>query len=289
MAAYGRHLLIIDPQNDFCDLPEEFCPLIGGARWQPALPVAGAHADMLRLAALMDAAGDAFDAISVTLDSHHHFDIGHPAFWLDEAGNPPQPFTQVSTADLRAGRLRPRRAGARARVEAYLEALEASGRYTHMIWPHHCEIGSWGHALHPVLHAACRRWEARRLDAVGMVIKGSNPWTEHYSAVMAEVPDPADPSTGLNTRLIDSLREATEVFIAGEAGSHCVKASTEHVVAQFPPHARERIVLLLDCMSPVAGFEAAQAGFLAAMRAQGVRTQTCAEALARLQAGEARG
>ena len=28
--------------------------------------------------------------------------------------------------------------------------------------------------------------------------KGENPWTEHYSAVLAEVPDPADEHTQLN-------------------------------------------------------------------------------------------
>ena len=40
------HLLAIDPQNDFCDLPAE-----GAAA--PTLPVPGAHADMQRLAALL--------------------------------------------------------------------------------------------------------------------------------------------------------------------------------------------------------------------------------------------
>ena len=44
-------LLIIDPQNDFCDLPPALCPP-GEA---PALPVAGAHADLQRLAAFIAA------------------------------------------------------------------------------------------------------------------------------------------------------------------------------------------------------------------------------------------
>ena len=43
MARQGTLLLIIDPQNDFCDLPEGFRPpdpLAGdGARLAPALPV----------------------------------------------------------------------------------------------------------------------------------------------------------------------------------------------------------------------------------------------------------
>ena len=46
----NTHLLIIDPQNDFCDLPEAYRPAdpLSGVRVQPALPVAGAHADMQR-------------------------------------------------------------------------------------------------------------------------------------------------------------------------------------------------------------------------------------------------
>ncbi len=280
----GQHLLIIDPQNDFCDLPDEACPLTAGVRAKPALPVPGAHADMLRLAALIDRAGAAFDAISITLDSHHHFDIGHPAFWQQGDGSALAPFTQIQAADVRAGRFLPRRIQALDRVLAYLDALEANARYTHMVWPHHCEIGSWGHGVHAGLLDACRRWESSRLDAVSMIVKGSNPWTEHYSAVMAEVPDPADPDTGLNQALIERLLAADRVLIAGEAGSHCVKASTEHIVAAFPPESRGRIVLLTDCMSPVGGFEAAQAGFLDAMRAQGVGMMRASEAEASLLA-----
>ena len=44
-------LLAIDPQNDFCDLPAAYRPT-GHA---PSLPVAGAHADMQRLAAFIRA------------------------------------------------------------------------------------------------------------------------------------------------------------------------------------------------------------------------------------------
>ncbi|HEX7638517.1 MAG TPA: cysteine hydrolase, partial [Burkholderiaceae bacterium] len=45
-------LLVIDPQNDFCDLPADWCPAdpLTGRPVAPALPVAGAHADMQRTA-----------------------------------------------------------------------------------------------------------------------------------------------------------------------------------------------------------------------------------------------
>jgi hypothetical protein len=47
MARDRNHLLIIDPQNDFCDLPDAYCPTLpqdAGARLRPSLPVGGAHA-----------------------------------------------------------------------------------------------------------------------------------------------------------------------------------------------------------------------------------------------------
>ena len=50
--ARNIQLLVIDPQNDFCDLPAVWQPVdaLTGQRTAPALPVPGAHADMQRLA-----------------------------------------------------------------------------------------------------------------------------------------------------------------------------------------------------------------------------------------------
>ncbi len=271
------HLVVIDPQNDFCDLPEDFRPEIAGKRLTPALPVAGAHADMLRTAALIDHLGDSLAEISITLDSHQHIDIGHPTFWKQADGSAVAPYTQISAADVRGGRYLPRITGAFPRVLAYLEALEAAGRYAHMVWPVHCEIGTWGHNVHPALLAACNRWEEATLATVTKVVKGTNPWTEHYSAIHAEVPDPADPATGVNATFIARLREAGRVLIAGEAGSHCVKATTEHIVEQLGAANAGKLTLLTDCMSPVAGFEQQYEAFIADMRARGVRTANSVE------------
>ncbi|KAF7599053.1 MAG: cysteine hydrolase [Candidatus Dactylopiibacterium carminicum] len=268
-----HHLLIIDPQNDFCDLPATHRPVLGGVCQAPALPVPGAHADMLRLAVLIDTAREAIDAITVTLDSHQHLDIAHPTFWADDHGNAVLPFTQIHAEDVRAGRYRPRLSEALPRVLAYLDVLEASGRYTHMIWPVHCEIGTWGHNIHHELRLALNRWEEAHAAITAKVIKGTNPWTEHYSAVMAEVPDPADAETQLNSALIASLRGAARVFIAGEAGSHCVKATVEHIVANLPTEQLDRLVLIEDCISPVSGFEAHYADFLTRMRELGLQVR----------------
>ena len=226
---------------------------------------------MQRLAKFIAAQGHALDAITVTLDSHQRYDIGHPGFWQTEDGGAVTPFTQITAAQLDAGAYRPRDTAVFPRVRSYLQTLEQQGRYTHMVWPVHCEIGSWGHAVHADVQEACAAWQIERQHAVSSVFKGMNPWTENYSALQAEVPDPRDPSTQLNTRLLAALDSADLLLVAGEASSHCVRATTEHLLQHLPSGRPERIVLVTDCMSPVAGFEAQHQVFLASAQAQGVQ------------------
>lgn len=284
MNAHRTHLLIIDPQNDFCDLPDSYCPPARGDSTTPApsLPVPGAHADMLRLAHFIDAAGEHLDDISVTLDSHQHFDIGHPSFWKHGGGAPVDPFTQIRATEVLAKVYLPRREELLPRVVDYLTKLEAEARYVHMVWPVHCEIGTWGHAVHDDVRRAYNRWEEQTLRIVNKIPKGQNPYTEHYSAIQAEVPDPADPRTEFNAQLFADLRQADRIYIAGEAGSHCVKATTMHLVAHLSEAERTRLVLLTDGMSPVRGFEAAQTQFLEDMSTAGVRLLPMAQALEEL-------
>lgn len=279
--AQDIQLLIIDPQNDFCDLPQGWQPSdpLTGQRRAPALPVKGAHADMQRLGQMIDAGKAGISDIIVTLDSHHRLDVAHPLFWVAADGGDVSPLTSITAQQVRDGLYRPRRAEVLPRVQAYLDELEARGRYTLMIWPVHCEIGTWGHNVHAEVLAACNRWEEANWTAVKQVYKGTNPWTEHYSAMQAEVPDADDPDTQLNQALIAQLDQADVLLIAGEASSHCVKATTEHIVDNLPSGQLSKIVLLTDCMSPVGGFEAQAEGFLTAMRDRGVRLATSQEAL----------
>lgn len=279
-------LLIIDPQNDFCDLPEDWLVAdpSSGARIAPALPVPGAHADMLRLAALIAQGGSAIDQMVLTLDSHHRLDIAHPGFWSTDDGGAVSPFTTITAAQVRAGHYRPRDPAAMPRSLAYLDALESAGRHRHMVWPVHCEIGSWGHAVHAAVRAAYNRWEEQHLRTVIKVSKGSNPWTEHYSALQAEVPDAEDEETQLNRDLIAQLDRAERILVAGEASSHCVRATMEHLAQHLPSRRLDKLLLLVDAMSPVTGFESQTHAFIDDLQRQGVRIATCDEALALLQA-----
>jgi nicotinamidase/pyrazinamidase len=278
------HLLIIDPQNDFCDLPADWCPAnpVSGERLLPALPVAGAHADMLRLAALVGNGAAQISAITVTLDSHHRFDIAHPTFWQTGAGGNVAPFTPITAAQVRQGQFAPKDASMRERALVYMDELERRGRYTLMVWPVHCEIGSWGHNVHAAVKAAYNQWEDLHQTQVQKINKGSNPWTEHYSALQAEVPDAADAATQLNTGLIASLDQADMIVVAGEASSHCVRATVEHLVDHLPSGCVGKVVLLTDCMSPVAGFDLAHQDFLLTMAQRGVVLSTSVAMAAQL-------
>jgi nicotinamidase/pyrazinamidase len=279
-------LLIIDPQNDFCDLPVDWLAsdVPSGEVINPALPVAGAHEDMLRLAELIAEGSSGISNITVTLDSHHRIDIAHPTFWKTGDGKDVGAFTQITAAQVRAGGYLPRAIDTLPRALAYLDELERRGRYTLMVWPVHCEIGSWGNNVHAAVKAAYNRWEEDRLGIVRMVTKGSNPWTENYSAVQAEVPDKDDPDTQLNTVLISKLDEADQIVIAGEASSHCVRATTEHIAEFLPSRKLDKLVLLTDCMSAVGGFEAQAKAFVDDMRRRGVVVTTSKDYLPALVA-----
>ena len=275
------HLLIIDPQNDFCDLPPDYLPA-GPVAAAPALPVPGAHADMQRLADVIERGAAGLSTISITLDSHQRIDVAHPTFWQSGEGKAVNPFTQIAAADLAQGRYAPRDPAALPRVKAYLAQLEAAGRYKLMVWPTHCEIGSWGHNVHADVRAAYNRWEESALRTVTKIVKGTNPWTEHYSAIQAEVPDADDDSTQMNHDFIALLAKADTVYITGEAGSHCVKATTEHIVENWDPAHLAKLVLVTDCMSAVTGFDQQYAGFIAAMRERGVQIAQSSDVIAAL-------
>ena len=91
---------------------------------------------------------------------------------------------------------------------------------------------------------------------------------------MAEVPDADDPRSQLNRNLLDSLDRADLIVVAGVAGSHCVKATVEHIGEYLPGGNLSRVVLLTDCISPVTGFSDAQAGFLQRVRDLGMQARS---------------
>ena len=254
-------LLVIDPQNDFLDIP--------GA----ALPVPGANADMQRLADWLRGHIAQVRSITVTLDSHASIGVERTTFWQDVQGAAPAPFTLVTAADVAAGRYRPRHADP-AEVLAYLQALEATGQRQLVVWPVHCVLGTWGHTLHAGLAEAIAQWETQTGRICHKLLKGQHPLTEQYSAFRAEVPRADDPRTQLNTAVLQQLADgAGTLLVAGEALSHCVAASLDDMLAHLPPARLQHTVLLTDCMSPVAGFEAMGHDFVQRAVGRGLQTK----------------
>lgn len=284
------HLVIIDPQNDFLgnddgspfSVKDDGCekPLVA------ALPVKGAVADMERVARLIDRVGKKLDDIHVTLDSHRLIDIAHPAFWMDQNGKQPNPFTIISSADIEAGIWTTRNPAFRSRALGYAKNLEqTSDHYKICVWNPHCLIGTWGHNVYPVLNEALQNWSDREFAMVDYVTKGSNPWTEHYGAVLAEVPDPNDPSTGLNTEFLKMLAEADIVGVAGEALSHCVLKTVTQIADNIGDEHIKKFHLLRDCMSPVPAipnvvdFPAIANAWLKTMKRRGMTVTTSTDFL----------
>ncbi|SNS49913.1 Nicotinamidase-related amidase [Noviherbaspirillum humi] len=266
-------LLIIDPQNDFCDLP--------GA----ALPVPGADADMKRLARFIASHADKMSSITVTLDSHASVAVERTTFWKTAAGGEVGPFTQITAADVRAGAFLPRDESLRTEVVAMLDKLEAGGKYTLMVWPVHCVTGTWGHNIHESVAAELAAWELAHQRPVRKVLKGEYTLSEHYGVFEAEVPVDSEENTQFNRRLAtDLLSGADLLLVAGEASSHCVAASVEQLLRFAPAFSGKlpKIALIGDCMSPVAGFEAAEKAFFDRVAVQGVARITAAEAAALL-------
>jgi nicotinamidase-related amidase len=251
------HLVIIDPQNDFMDIIAGAGDPVGlalpdGTKFRSTLPVPGALKDMERTAALLKRVGDRLDDIHVTLDSHRVIDVAHPGFWIGQNGKAPSPFTMISHDDIKNGIWVPRRGNSyRQRMLDYTAALQAAGKFVLMIWPEHCLIGSWGHNVVAPLKAELDAWERSQFANVDYVTKGTNSFTEHYGALMAEVPDASDPSTQLNGEFISVLQAADIIGVAGEASSHCVKTTIEQIVENIGDQHLSKIHILTDCMSPV--------------------------------------
>jgi len=253
-------LLIIDPQIDFCDP-------------KGALYVKGAEKDMENLAAMINTHGDKIDDIRVTLDSHQKIHIAHPICWVDSQGNHPAPFTLISEAEVLGTnpKWKAFNPAWQKRQVDYVKSLAAGKRYVLVIWPEHCLIGTIGHAVAPVLNDALAKWQDKNFGMIDFVTKGSNPFTEHYSVVKADVPDAGDPTTNINTSFIKRLEDADIILVTGEALSHCVANSVRDIALEFGDQHIKKFVLLEDTTSAVPGFENLADEFVRDMKAKGMQ------------------
>lgn len=271
-------LLIIDPQEDFCE-PENG---VGGA-----LAVKGGRAALKRVASFIERYGSKLDDIVITLDCHNPLHIAHPIWFRDENDRPLEPFTTVveSKSEMLYGSLDANGFHAKGKAHCtrlgftewtlnYLRQLAAGKRYPHMIWPPHCLIGTPGGCMIPEIAAASRRWEEREIGVASKISKGSNIKTEHFGALRAEVIDPEDSSTQVNSYFLGLLSdpEAT-IYGSGLALGHCLANTARDTGNEFDGDTFcKRFVLLRDGTEHVAGLEFLGDAFLTEFTGRGMRT-----------------
>jgi len=305
-------LVIVDPNNDFVckrEMVKYNHPQHGVIEVptgnEGSLYVAGAEQNADNLVAMLDARGDKFDDIFVTLDAHHDMDQAHVTWWKDkETGALVDPFTCIGIHPdrrrvvqflLDAAGAHPTERELTTTIPSYmyqggvtskgsfgyLEVLEARGRYRHFAWPVHCRIGQWGGAMYAPLGKALSRWAVRNLAVVNYVTKGSNIYTEHYSAVEAEVPDPQDESTQVHRRLVQALEVADIIAFGGWARSHCVAETFRSIAKLFSnPKYIEKLVMLEDATADVTGLEFMGEAFVKEMVAKGMKISNTRDFLA---------
>jgi nicotinamidase/pyrazinamidase len=289
-------LVIIDGQNDFCVADD-------GKGNKGALYVAGAEGDISRVTKMIRRTGKKFRKIHATLDSHQGIGVERPGWWVRVSdGRHPEPFTilGIHPDGRRIVKLDPTNSMKATEEEyttskpgllhkgginnegsfGYLKRLAASGRYPHVVWTVHCVVGSWGHSLVPELSAALTAWEQEKFDRVNYIVKGNNPYTEHFSAVKAEVPDPDDISTQINTPFITTLQEADIIYLTGEALSHCLANTGRDIAECFTDQYVSKLVLLKDAASNVTGFDFLGQAFIKDLTAKGMQTATTEEVFA---------
>ncbi len=253
-------LIIIDPQNDFCSE-------------NGTLYVEGSKQDNERLAYWMLEQKAEIDQVFVTIDSHHILDISHPKFWVNKEGQNPNAFTIIKAKDVIDGNWMPAypffNSGM---VLTYLEKLEEQGEFPHCIWPEHCIIGSWGHAIDTLINGVLREWTLAGSDArlVSYISKGAHPITEHFGAFRAQVAVKGSPDTEINIRLIDHLSNFDVIYLSGQAKSHCVANSLKQIMDLSEPVAK-KFVVLEDTMSNVKGFETIADPIFARAKEMGIK------------------
>jgi len=251
-------LVVIDMQNTFC-LPD-FELYVGGRSGT------GAVGDTSRLCRFIYQNLDRLTQITVSLDTHSAMQIFHAVFLVDEDGNHPGPMTLVTAEDIEAGRWRfnPALAGSlqvsgsygQEHLAYYTRQLKEKGKYDLTIWPYHAMLGSLGHALVPAFEEAVFFHSIARYSPTDFIVKGDNPFTEHYSAVGPEVTiDAAGHRLAARSiKFLQIVQDFDAVLVAGEAKSHCVVWTLNDMLADIQavdPALAGRVYLLEDCTSPV--------------------------------------
>lgn len=228
----------IDFQNDFMD--------------HGALGVPGAIKDIGRITRFLYDNLHKITKIAVSLDTHKPLQIFHPAWWIDETGKHPEPYTIISASDVDNGKWNP--VYQEEKSKEYVQKLEENGKKQLCIWTYHCIEGTFGHSLEGQLANMIYYHSLTRQAEVKTIKKGLFPTTEMYGIFRPEL----DGTELDNRSLLEEIANYDKILIAGEAKSHCVLESVIQLIDYFNETAKDptKIYLLEDCMSSITGYEA---------------------------------
>lgn len=259
MSDIKRVLLLIDPQNDFCHP-------------QGSLYVPGADIDMQRLARCINKYPTFFDYACITMDTHSEQHIANATSWrfIDQELSVPD-CSQVKRrrTRTRSGEVQSRfyvlldgrkryvtcpelmqREGGTQKINKMFRSI-SNGPLT--LWPNHCiheddgevQTTTDGWTMQKDLHRALGTHMRKN---VKLFTKGEDDYVESFSALKTEDGKP------INPELLDKLAKYDEIYVAGEASSHCVRRTMESF-AELRPDLLPRVKIIENCMSPVRGFE----------------------------------
>lgn len=223
------------------------------------LSVPGAQDDLQRIVEFIYRNVGSITSIFASLDTHNQYQIFYPSWWAyQDTGEQPPAWTMVSlnpqgeAVDPNGRRISPLIEPLWS-LRTYLPTLKANASKDNMLWPYHCMEGTPGHCLMPSLSEALAFYSAARLSQVNYITKGRAIRTEHFGIWASEVADPRDPSTALNTAILDVLATHDLVYVAGEAKSHCVLETKRQTLAYFQnqPEIIRKLRFLTDCTSSV--------------------------------------
>lgn len=230
-------LLGIDFQNDFLE--------------QGNLPVTGSFLDVKNIARFIyQHAGD-IDDIFMSLDVHQPLQIFHPAWWIDENGVNPKPFSTITYEETLHGTWTP--VYRKQESIEYLLGLETLGKKSLIIWNYHCLQGTFGAAIETQLSNMLLAYSLYKEQDVKYLTKGLNAISEMYGIIKPEYTK----EEVTNRTLVNELKQYKTIIVSGEAKSHCVLESIKQLVEEFNKlgHTNYKIYVLEDCTSSIPGFE----------------------------------
>jgi nicotinamidase-related amidase len=244
-------VLGIDVQQDFMD--------------NGALGVPGAHGDVERFTRFIYDNMDYISQIAVSIDTHNPYQIFHPAWWVDENGNNPAPFTAITIADLDSGKWRAVINPIKSRE--YVAELEKMGKKVLVIWTYHCLQGTSGCALENQFANMIYFYSVAKKSLIMRLVKGQEIGSEMYGIIK---PEYDYQQNYINIDFLNKAEKFDKIIIGGEAKSHCVLESIQQMLEHYAnrPEVTKKFYILEDCMSNIPGFEQASEDAFARFKSQ---------------------